>query len=60
VRTPGQPPLGFLERSAPGRWALKSNVIRADQEQEQLEEPLPSEVLQRHRGLLLELAKEDA
>jgi hypothetical protein len=36
----------FLERSAPGRWALKSNVVRGDPEQDkELEEEIPAEVL---------------
>jgi hypothetical protein len=50
----------FLERSAPGRWALKNNVVRGDPEQDkELEDPLPAEVLQCHRNLLLEQARED-
>lgn len=46
----------ILERSWPALFALCS-VSRVDSEQDEPE--LPAEALQRHRRLLLELAKED-
>jgi hypothetical protein len=49
----------ILERCWPSLFALR-NVARADSEQDQESEPeLPAELLQRHRALLLELARED-
>jgi hypothetical protein len=48
----------FLERSAPQMWALR-NVARPDPSDQPAEEPLPAEVLQRHRTLLLQQARED-
>jgi hypothetical protein len=49
----------FLERSARQLWALRT--VNRDSDQENQPEPqLPTEVLQRHRDLLLQLAREDA
>jgi hypothetical protein len=52
--------LWWLERRFPGQFALRS-VTRPDPEQHEPEEPqLPSEVLEHHRKLLLELIREDS
>jgi hypothetical protein len=49
----------WLERNLPHLYALH-NVVRIDPEQDrELEEEIPAEVLARHRALLLELARED-
>jgi hypothetical protein len=49
----------WLERCLPHMYALR-NVVRIDPEQDkELEEEIPAEVLARHRALLLELARED-
>jgi hypothetical protein len=49
----------FLERTLPHLYALR-NVSRADPEADkELEEEIPSEVLARHRALMLQIAKED-
>jgi hypothetical protein len=49
----------WLERRFPAEFSLKV-VPRPDPEQNQQAEPeLPSEVLRRHRILLLQMAKED-
>jgi hypothetical protein len=47
----------WLERNIPGRYALRP--VPRDSADEQAEEEIPSQVLLRHRALLLELAEED-
>jgi hypothetical protein len=49
----------FLERALPHMWALRT-VSRPELDKDEPEPELPSEVLKRHRDLLLRLAKEDA
>jgi hypothetical protein len=53
-----QAAIAWLERNIPQKWALKI-VPRIDPSDEQAEPEIPSEILQRHRRLLLELAQED-
>jgi hypothetical protein len=48
----------LLERCWPQLYALR-NISRPDPSQEQVEPEIPAEVLQRHRRLMLELARED-
>lgn len=48
----------WLERNLPHLYALRA-VPRAESEQDEPEPELPREVLQRHRRLMLEQAKED-
>jgi hypothetical protein len=48
----------WLERCLPHLYALR-NVSRDSGEDKPAEEEIPAEVLARHRGLLLELARED-
>jgi hypothetical protein len=51
----------YLERSAPDRWSLKANLVRADSEGEDKNQPeLPAEIIAKHRELMLQLVKEDA
>jgi hypothetical protein len=48
----------ILEKTWPGLFALR-NVARPDSEQDDSEPELPAEILQRHRALLLQQARED-
>jgi hypothetical protein len=48
----------FLERALPHLYSLR-NVARPDPSDEKSEPEIPTEVLARHRALMLELARED-
>ena len=50
----------YLERSAPDRWSLKANLVRDSEGDAQPQKPVPSEILARHRELMMQLLKEDA
>jgi hypothetical protein len=49
----------FLERSLPHLFALR-NVNRPGSEQDESEEPLPAEIYEHHKKLMLELLREDS
>jgi hypothetical protein len=51
--------LWWLEHRHPNQFALRTVVRTNPSEDKELEAEIPSEVLQRHRALMLELARED-